>query len=339
MSELVSIFEDKEIKFASTNNTRVLKQLKFLIENSEKYKCYSFTSCESRPKWLAFEKEGQYTFFFDNAIYSLNQTRKLQRPSFCKLIDETLYLPFEMSKSAVKQSIKDNINKKIKSGEIVATINDIAILENNDPILAIKEVDELPYLLIASMHFEEANVNELDRDNFIWSKQHFKKREAEINGYKKNFLDSIGVSKFVSVHPNETYLPKNSVSFNVRRVQGFISNDIIFASKKSDKIYIGANKSEHYRKFNGKYYFTNKVMLEKQISEKLRSLLHQVRRNSRPYEYPENKAEFLKLMSDFYDLRSEYKKEFFDKFGHLYQQFEDQIINKIQEIDDEIEVI
>ena len=96
MDKLVFITEDEGIKFAGTHNTRVLKQLKYLIENSEIYYSYSLTSRQSTPKWLSFEKEGQYTFFFDNAIYSLSKTRKLNQPSFCKLIDRTLYLPFDM---------------------------------------------------------------------------------------------------------------------------------------------------------------------------------------------------------------------------------------------------
>ena len=338
MDNLVSITEEEGIKFAGTHNTRVLKQLKYLIDNSEKYNCHSFTGHPSRPKWLSFVKEWQYTFFFDNAIYSLSQTRKLHQPSFCKLINGTLYLPFEMSKTDVKQGIIDNINEKINSGEIVSTINDVVILENRDPILAVKEVDELPYLLTAKIHFKESNINEINEDDYVWARQHFKKREAGLDNYFKQF-DSIGAGRFVNIKPKEAYLPNNAVYFNITRVQGFCSNGLIFASKKSDKIYIGNNKLERAQKFKGNYYFANKLELEKQISEKLRHLLYKVRRNSAPYEYPETKAEFLKLMSRVYDLRCEYKKEFYDKFGHLFQNFEEQLLNKIREIEDDIEVI
>ena len=338
MDKLVFITEDEEIKFAGTHNTRVLKQLKYLIENSEIYSSYSFTSRQSTPKWLCFEKEGQYTFFFDNGIYAQNQTRKLHKPNFCKLIDGTLYLPFEMSKADVKQSIVDHINEKVKSGDILSTINDVVILKNNDPILSIKEVDELPYLLTATIHFKESNINEINEDDYVWAKQHFKKREAGLDNYFKQF-DSIGAERFINLKPKEAYLPNNAVYFNIKRVQGFCSNGLIFASKKSDKIYIGNNRIERAQKFKGNYYFANKSDLEKQISEKLRHLLYKVRRNSAPYEYPETKAEFLKLMSRVYDLRCEYKKEFYDKFGYLFQNFEDQLLDKIREIDDEIEVI
>ena len=44
-------------------------------------------------------------------------------------------------------------------------------------------------------------------------------------------------------------------------------------------------------------------------------------------------------MSKAYDLRCEYKKEFYDKFGYLLQNFEEQLLNKIREIEDDIEVI
>ena len=338
MDNLVSITEEEGIKFAGTHNTRVLKQLKYLIDNSEKYNCYSFTGHPSRPKWLSFVKEWQYTFFFDNAIYSLSQTRKLHQPSFCKLINGTLYLPFEMSKTDVKQGIIDNINEKINSGEIVSTINDVVILENNEPILSIKEVDELPYLLTATIHFKESNINEINEEDYVWAKQHFKKREAGLDNYCKQF-DSIGAGRFVNLKPKEAYLPNNAVYFNIKRVQGFCSNGLIFASKKSDKIYIGNNKLERAQKFKGNYYFANKLELEKQISEKLRHLLYKVRRNSAPYEYPETKAEFLKLMSRVYDLRCEYKKEFYDKFGHLFQNFEEQLLEQIRKIEDDVEVI
>jgi len=338
MDKLVSITEDEGIKFAGTHNTRVLKQLKYLIENSERYYSYSLTSRQSTPKWLSFEKEGQYTFFFDNAIYSLSKTRKLHQPSFCKLIDGTLYLPFDMSKPDIKQSIIDNINEKVKSGEIIATINDVVILENNEPILSIKEVDELPYLLTATIHFKESNINEINEEDYVWAKQHFKKREAGLNNYCKQF-DSIGAGRFVNIRPKEAYLPNNAVYFKIKRVQGFYSNGLIFVSKKSDKIYIGSNQPERSRKFKGNYYFINKPELEKQISEKLRSLLYKVRSNSAPYAYPETKTEFLKLMSKAYDLRCEYKKEFYDKFGYLFQNFEEQLLNKIREIEDDIEVI
>jgi hypothetical protein len=338
MDKLVSITEDEGIKFAGTHNTRVLKQLKYLIDNSEKYNCYSFTGHPSRPKWLSFVKEGQYTFFFDNAIYSLSQTRKLHQPSFCKLINRTLYLPFEMSKTDVKQGIIDNINEKINSGEIVSTINDVVILEYRDPILAVKEVDELPYLLTATIHFKECNINEVNEEDYVWAKQHFKKREAGLNNYCKQF-DSIGAGRFVNIRSKEAYLPNNAVYFKIKRVQGFYSNGLIFVSKKSDKIYIGSNQPERSRKFKGNYYFTNKPELEKQISEKLRSLLYKVRSNSAPYEYPETKAEFLKLMSKAYDLRCDYKKEFYDKFGYLFQNFEEQLLEQIREIEDDIEVI
>lgn len=338
MDKLVSITEDEGIKFAGTHNTRVLKQLKYLIENSERYDCHSFTSHASRPKWLSFEKEGRYTFFFDNAIYSLSKTRKLHQPSFCKLIDGTLYLPFEMSKADVKQGIIDNINEKINSGKIVANINDVIILENSDPILIVKEVDELPYLLTATIHFKKSNINEINEDDYVWARQHFKKREVGLENYCKQF-DSIGAERFVNIKPKEAYLPNNAVYFKIKRVQGFYSNGIVFVSKKSDKIYIGNNKPERLRKFRGNYYFANKPELEKQISEKLRHILYKVRRNSAPHEYPETKAEFLKLMSEVYDLRCEYKKEFYDKFGYLFQNFEDQLLDKIREIDDKIEVI
>ena len=338
MDKLVSITEDEGIKFAGTHNTRVLKQLKYLIENSERYYSYSLTSRQSTPKWLSFEKEGQYTFFFDNAIYSLSKTRKLHQPSFCKLIDGTLYLPFDMSKPDIKQSIIDNINEKVKSGEIVAIINDVVILENNDPILSIEEVDELPYLLTAKIHFKESNINEINEDDYVWARQHFKKREAGLDNYSKQF-DSIGAGRFVNIKPKEAYLPNNAVYFNITRVQGFCSNGLIFASKKSDKIYIVINKLERAQKFKGNYYFANKLELEKQISEKLRHLLYKVRRNSAPYEYPETKAEFLKLMSRVYDLRCEYKKEFYDKFGHLFQNFEEQLLEQIRKIEDDVEVI
>ena len=338
MSELVSIFEDEEIKYAGTNNTKVLKKLKYLIENSEKYNCYSFAGHASHPKWLSFEKEGQYTFFFDNAIYSLNEIRKLHKPNFCKLIDGTLYLPTEMEKPNVKNSIITNINNKIESGDIVGTINNIVILNNKNPILAIKEVDELPFLFVVTMNLRESNVDERNQDDFIWAKEHFIKREAGLMSYSTRF-NKVGASGAIIVKRKETYLPNNAVIFNIKRIQGFASNELIFVSKKADKIYIGANKPEHIKKFKGKYYFSNRPMLEKKIAEKLCNLLHQVRRNSRPYEYPENKAEFLKLMSDFYDLRCEYKKEFFNKFGYLYEEFEKQIVEKIQEIDGEIEVI
>ena len=338
MDKLVSITEDEEIKFAGTHNTRVLKQLKYLIENSEKYDGYSFSQKQSTPKWLCFEKEGQYTFFFDNGIYAQNQTRKLHKPSFCKLIDGTLYLPFEMSKTDVKQSIVDRINEKVKSGDIISTINDVVILKNNDPILSIKEVDELPYLLTAKIHFKQSNINEINLEDYIWARDHLKKREVKLDNYC-NYFNSIGIDKFISLKSKEAYLPNNAVYFNIKRVQGFCSNGLIFASKKSDKIYIGNNRIERAQKFKGKYYFANKSDLEKQISEKLRHLLYKVRRNSAPYEYPETKAEFLKLMSRVYDLRCEYKKEFYDKFGHLFQNFEEQLLNKIREIEDDIEVI
>lgn len=338
MRELVSIFEDEEIKYASTNNTKVLKQLKFLIENSERYKCYSFTGHASHPKWLSFEKDGQYTFFFDNAIYSLNETRKLHKPSFCKLIDRKLYLPIEMEKPNVKNSIIKNINNKIGSGDIIGGIDDVVILDSSDQILAIKEVDELPFLFVVTMNLKESNIDERNQEDFIWAKEHFKKREAGLMSHSARF-NAVGASKAIIIKSKETYLPNNAVIFNIKRIQGFESNGLIFVSKKSDKIYIAPNKSERSNKFKGKYYFPNKAILEKQISQKLRNLLHQVKRNSRPYEYPENKAEFLKLMSDFYDLRSEYKKEFFDKFGYLYEEFEKQIAEKIQEIEDDIEVI
>lgn len=338
MDKLVFITEDEEIKFAGTHNTRVLKQLKYLIENSEIYSGYSFTSRQSTPKWLAFKKEDQYTFFFDNAIYSLSKTRKLHQPSFCKLIDGTLYLPFEMSKADVKQSIVDHINEKVKSGDIISTINDVVILKNNDPILSIKEVDELPYLLTAKIHFKQSNINEINLEDYIWARDHLKKREVKLDNYC-NYFNSIGIDKFISLKSKEAYLPNNAVYFNIKRVQGFCSNGLIFASKKSDKIYIGNNKLERAQKFKGNYYFVNKSELEKQISEKLRSLLYKFRRNTTPYEYPEERAEFLKLMAKVYDLRCEYKKEFYDKFGYLFQNFEDQLLDKIREIDDKIEVI
>ena len=338
MDNLVSITEEEGIKFAGTHNTRVLKQLKYLIENSEIYYSYSLTSRQSTPRLLSFKKEGQYTFFFDNAIYSLSKTRKLNQPSFCKLIDGTLYLPFDMSKPDIKQSIIDNINEKVKSGDIISTINDVVILENNDPILSIEEVDELPYLLTATIHFKECNINEVNEEDYVWAKRHFKKREAGLNNYCKQF-DSIGAGRFVNIRPKEAYLPNNAVYFKIKRVQGFYSNGLIFVSKKSDKIYIGSNQPERSRKFKGNYYFTNKPELEKQISEKLRSLLYKVRSNSTPYAYPETKTEFLKLMSKVYDLRCEYKKEFYDKFGYLFQNFEEQLLNKIREIEDDIGVI
>ena len=338
MAELVSILEDEEIKYAGTNNTKVLKKLKFLIENSEKYNCYSFAGHASHPKWLSFEKEEQYTFFFDNAIYSLNETRKLHKPNFCKLIDGTLYLPTEMEKINVKNSIIANINNKIESGDIIGAINNVVVLDNKDPILAIKEIDELSFLFVVDVNFKMSNIHESDQDNFNWARVHFKKREAGLISCCSHLKD-VGAGQYFIVKPKEVYLPNNGVIFKIRRIQGFESNGLIFASKQSDKLYIGPNKPDNYKKFKGNHYFSNRPMLEKRISEKLRNILQEIRQNSRPYEYPENKAEFLKLMSDFYDLRCKYKKEFFNKFGYLYEDFEKQIVEKIQEIDGEIEVI
>lgn len=283
----------------------------------------------SSMETLVFENKDVITLFFKSEIYYAQHNHHSEGAYFCQLKDDTLYIPqkiYDIKLRKNYQFLKD-IKFFFKNEYKNISIKNVQIV--NDDSFFFKNLNILPYQY--KLYAGEISITTLLQDDLykILGEREFPvlHKDDKINEiYAK--LDKMETNDLVRIENYDNINIPDCIKLVYYETYGFIEQDIMIATTKDSDIEFFKVSNYKFQKFGSSLetrYFTSKTELENVLEEMAISKIEYMENKFLPSKQIENKRQFLQLMSEIYDRRTELTSD-------LYNLFNTEINEALQEL-------